>query len=395
MTEKFGLVFYPREYILKDENPVNHFAKGVDHNGNEIVICIRPSDIASGNAKNAATAQTIPSLAEFAETHRRAMKPCHAHPENSPENPCGILLVEQASIEEDLTKRSGKTVYQCAWASVLREDADMPVPLIGKGYLELNFYHLEGELASSLKEDWVQMKRRLANPNIDESEKIIIIQKMEECYNGYINEQGKKFVGVIMEDHKIESCNFATPSEIKERLNKILSFDCPTGTYRGAKIRVRNSNEVKTRASFSVNVGYNSKEKRPESASEAIEKFFKFNKKKITSVCHESNQIDIIPTIRVNCGKLGNDKYSKEIAPQGKFQKIYIDRRFQNTPGNFAQDYNGYLYADVAIRLAEITKTGSGQGNLLLSSIHAFSSPKGNALSIGDNENLKMDFMTQ
>jgi hypothetical protein len=384
MTEKKGgFVFYPREYSINSSEHTEHYAQGVDQNGIQCVVYIHPPEHFLRNAKNASTAQSVPSLAQFSETHRRAQNPCEAHPENAPGNESGVLLIEQLSeAPENLASLHDMPVYLGKWASILSEGSYMPAPLVGKGYLELNFHNKDGEVSEFHRKAWVMLKKGLEAGEIPANKIHETIDTMDQHYNSYIENQMKWFVGVVIQPELTEQLHEPSLASVKESLIKLLSLDAPPGVYRGVMVRIRSGETVSYRSSCSVATQYNYKEKRPQTAEEAVSFFLREYSKHIGSALQRGNTVEFIPTLRVNCGKQGNEKYAKEIGLMGKIQKCYIDKRFHNTPGNLAKKNNGFLFADIAIRLAEINSNNATKGNLLLSSIHAFSAPQGNAMSI-------------
>lgn len=78
------IVFYPRKYNKRGEEAL-HSVQGVDSAGNEINVKLRISSALMSH-------EGCPSIAEFSRTDRKAKMACSASPENSPENPDGILL---------------------------------------------------------------------------------------------------------------------------------------------------------------------------------------------------------------------------------------------------------------------------------------------------------------
>lgn len=377
-----GMVIYPRNYNTDQDDPTRHFVYGVNAQGEECYVAIIPSEQAQQNSRNPSTAQTIPSIAQFAETHRKARMPCAASPDNSPEKPEGVLLFEQIEIDEEKSQSLGKKVVTAKWASVLTEGSDMPAPVIGKGYLEVNFHFKHSDEAKLYQEEWLGLKRRMMQNVIPDGQMLEAQTRMEDLYRNYIANQTVWFVGVVVEHHAIRTLNDITSGGLYQAIMSELEKPAIPGGYRGVTVRARSGDKVSPYQSFSVATQYDYTEKRPKTAKEATDEFFKFNKSKVTTLLNSGATIELMPSMRINCGKRGNDKFSREIQPLGKVQKCYIDKRFQNSPGNFARDLNGYLFSDVAIRLAEINTDRSSIGNLLLSTIHSYSAPQGNMLTM-------------
>jgi len=123
-----------------------------------------------------------------------------------------------------------------------------------------------------------------------------------------------------------------------------------------------------------------------------IDDFLAWDGKKIIRELKSKPQliVEIIPTQRSNCGKIGNDRYNKDLSYLGgsmqipKTLKAYVSSEVYTNPIIDYKKEKKFLYSMIAVRVAEI-HSSKGTGNLLVSAIHAFSAPIGNVFSIDES----------
>lgn len=380
-----GIVFYPREYVL-DDNPDYSYAKGVDELGNPCVIYLNPDEESRSNARDSSTAQTIPSFDDFADTRSRAVRSCYVSKDNGPANPNGILLAEQVIPFKEPYHEHDVPVYSAGWASILRDCDESPKVPMGFGYFEINTHNQAGEAVNEYLQRYKDidddMKAGLIENTIDADE-----EKMN-LYNSIMSLRKKWFIAVIIKHKLIKQVESPSKNSLADAIRPYLSGFTKSGMYGGTIVRVRKDNLVITDLSFQCDMVYDYANSVISDVDSIIDECLKWNLGKILRAVESDPEliVEVIPTQRINCGKLGNEKYGKEIDASGaasKIMKAYLEKEAHNDPFvNFKRDKK-FLYCKVAVRPAEIYK-GPSKGNILVSSIHAFSAPIGNVLSISN-----------
>jgi hypothetical protein len=376
-----GFVFYPRKYHVS-ENPNESYSIGLNHLEIECVVYIQPTDAAREAARTSATAQTIPSIAEFADTGRKAKNPCYCSLDNGPNNPNGMLVIEQASIDTGLSNNhGGLPVYIGRWASVLREATDMPVAPYGPGYFEVGF---SPKIDADMNELLVKYQEVVADiaagnvANLSDAEEFRI-----KLYNRIMSGQKKFFVGVMIKVGEIFILESPTIQSLKDAISPVLQKYTVSGMYGGVMIRIRSGNSVFKNLCFNCNMVYDYKNQRVEDVAKIVGDFAKYNGRKIIDGA-KFGVVEIIPIQRVNCGSMGIDKYSKQFGTNAvpKILKTFVDKKYHNEPLiNYSKE-KAFLFANIAIRLSLIREGRSGANNVLISTLHAYSAPLGNAFTI-------------
>jgi len=387
-----GMVIYPRAYHTDDtsepDNYRSHFIEAVDEANEPCLVYIHPSRDAVFAARNSSTNQTIPLIENLADDRPMAKNPCVAYPENGPDRPEGVLLAEQ--IQETTKKlqalHPGKRVIIAKWASVLSPrvtigmppGSAMPPPVIGKGYLEIGFHPVITDETQALIDTWVAAREE-AGDEPSQAQQDFLIRTAASVYES----RRKWFVATIIKDMMITTIHEPSMDEMKKRGKFFLEKLTEKGRYGGVIFRARRDGVVDSGLSVSCNMQYFYQQKRVKTFEETWEDFAKFQGGKLLAAMGRdpSLVVDVIPVQRINCGKPGNDMYSQDLGPNSKVMRTYVERHFAADPTRNLVRENGFLYADVAIRVAEARKGGS-KGNQLVSAIHAFSAPLGNVLTI-------------
>lgn len=385
---KGGMLFYPRKYVVDEANADLSYASGVDIMGKPMVVHIVPTDQARSNARNSDTAQSIPSFSEFSQTHRKAMHPCFASDDNSYATPAGVLLLEQVTVKMDLSPEHGCRVYNCKWASVLRETDDSPVVPIGYGYLEINCNKKYSDEVNEYINRYMQINADIQSGAIENL--IDADQERMKLHATIMSKKKKWFIAVILKNKELIQLSDVSVNGFKQALAPILTKYTVNGMYGGALIRVRDGNVVLSEISTQCDMAYDYQNKRVKTVDEAIDEFLAWDGRRLISSVKKSPGlliVEIIPTQRINCGKLGNDRYNKDLSYSGsslqvpKTLKVYVSKDAHLDPLADYKKEKRFIYSMIAVRLAEIHK-GEGAGNMLVSAIHAFSSPIGNPFAI-------------
>lgn len=384
-----GFVFYPRAYHIIEESIDDSYAYGVNQNGEECVVHIRPTEGARAAAKNRDTAQTIPTLLEFGDESRRAKNPCIASEDNCKKKPEGVMIVEQTLQEGNMPESGpypGLPIFIARWASVARESSDMPKVPVGPGYIEVGFSHKVDQHVNELMTQYQEIESQVANGIRTD---MIEVEEEKTTLRQQIMAGRKKwFVSVMLRNEEIFPLANLEQETLKSALQGILNKYTMKGMYGGAIVRVREGDVVISEISASCNMMFDYQKKSVKPFEDTFNDFMKFNGNKILRTAKAQNySIDIIPTIRINCGPVGMNKFADQFKGAGvpKVLKTFVDSDFHDKPFANYEREKGFLFAHMAVRLAVIGRGKSGAGNYLMSSVHAYSAPKGNILTLGNN----------
>lgn len=380
-----GMVLYPRHYELNDDHDLS-FVRGVNERNEPCVFYLQPSSAAKDNAKNSETAQSVPKLAEFAETHRRAIRPCFVDDENCPQKPTGILLMEQILPMTNPPHEHDVPVYVARWASVLRESQDMPLAPIGLGFIETTISQKSADNVNELMHQYKELEAAMIAGTVESM--IDADEQKQALYKQIIAGSRKWFVAVMLRPGLTQTLTNISIEGLRAAMTPFLEKYTQRGMYGSCYVRVSRNNIVDTKLSAQCDMQFDYAEKCVASLSDILDNFIKWNSSRIISAARNDNTIiiDIIPAVRINCGKMSNDKYAKELASLGsssKLMKAYIDRSAHGNPfSNFKKECQ-FLFCKMAIRPVELYKNKADAGNILASSIHAYSAPIGNVYCIG------------
>jgi hypothetical protein len=398
--EKTGMVIFPMQYIEND-NYLKAYIIGKTLSGEVIAMFVHPNPDSVKRAENNSSS-TIPLVETFADEGRKARLPCEASEDNSKNSPYGILLCEQVTKgKEFLIELNGEKIsvqaYKCVWASVLREDDEMPKPAIGLGYVEVGYAYGDKESSQSFQSIQNQIKEYFEinnNPNISPLDKASVLQRKYE----EITVNRKKMFAAVSIKHReiVENVQTYDMASFRQLIEKLAYKWCGNGRYGMVTIRVRNGNTILSKASTRFVTGYNYKEKRILTNDENWDGFMKYEMKHLSKWLNRNDiSIDLIPAQRINYAYHGMEKCSKDfcqLSPHGalkpatKMMKLYIDKDFHFRPDIDLVRNNGFLASWVGVRMAEVRQKKSKQGgqekNEIASSIHAFSKVFGNALEV-------------
>lgn len=379
------MIIYPREYFVNEDNEFQSHVAALNHLGELCTVFIEPTDENRRKAADSTSAETVPSLSVYAETGRRAIRPCIATPDNGPDNACGIFVLEQVTYDADRSQAFGMPVYSGKWASVLREADDVPNCLVGKGYLEMGFKRSLSPEASDMLLEYKELDLRKQSGALSPIE----CQELKEGLAAKIMASRQKwFVAVLIKHHETLRLPSVSQITLDAALRPGLTKYTHDGMYGGALIRARRGKVVLSKLSGYCNMQFDYESRTVKSFEDVFADFMKYTGARLIRAKQQDPEIvvEVIPVQRVNCGKPGNDKFSKDVcAPlYGKASKVlntYIDRRVHTDPEAKYLVEKPFLYADIAIRLAE-AKEKKSKGNCLVSSVHAFSAPYGNAFCL-------------
>ena len=394
---KGGMVFYPRSYHLTDDLNTS-YAIGVNHKDQLFAALIIPAEANQIAASKGNTAQTIPTFSEFAEVGRKAQNPCYCSPDNSPKNPCGVMVLEQIKHDPERTKSgnfNGLHVYVAKWASVVREADDMPRSPVGPGYVEVGFTKSTDPQVNELLTQYDEVNVMLENNEINALD---AEDKKDSLYKQIVKAQRKWFTTVMLRHKEIFLFEDPTPKNIRMYAYSLLLKYTKKGMYGGVIFRVRDGKNIIGTLTRICNMGFDYKNRSVQNLDDILNDFMKYSGNKISKEVIEKGYIlEAIPTIRINCGPRGVDKFSKEFTSSGtpKVMKTYVAKEFHNNPNVNIINGHGFLFADIAVRLYEVPEHKKDAGNLLVSTVHAFSAPKGNSLTIDESGESVYYFKTE
>lgn len=384
-----GIVLYPLVYNLDtdDQDKSNIICRGIDNKIYQFFL----NPPASAREKAARDKSfSIPKIAKFAESHKKAVNPCMASLDNGRDKPNGIFIGEQitqkGTAEVDLGGVAVQAqVIEGSWASVIRDAHDGFRAPIGYGYLETNFHSKLSPQGNEYLLRYKEIKEILLNPDSAPGADLIDLTSEKATLAGLINAERRKwFVGVLVHCQRTETLQPENISQLRDSVQKYLVGLTKTGLYGGVIIRPHKNNVVHTALCKTYEHKYNYTEKKVEDINVVMDDFMKFyGNKLIREAQSKQLLVDIIPVERFNCGGPGNDRYSNDVnSASSKIMKTFVDKDLHDDPEANIKGKCGFLYAKVAMRLAT---TVDGTQNLLLSALHAFSRPMGSILSIGRN----------
>lgn len=387
-----GFVGYPQRYEL-GEGQTKSFIHGVDQSGQSFMLELRIPERFIEEAKKK-TDVSIPEVAALAETHRRARNPCYAAEDNGPSTPTGgAFLAEQVELVD-----ASKNHYAAKWLSILREDENSPLHKIGFGYMEINGKPNNTPEAEEKKLRLIELNTAYAqtmkeNPDAESIMGISVLefaQERDQLALALYEMQQQWFIGVDVQFDRLESMDMQNELNAKQQVVNSISNNSVNGMYGGVLLRpIKVENGLRTVVVDSVrqlNHQYDYRAKCVPTVDALWQTFIeKGGSGWLKAMRSKGYEVEIIPCQRVNCGKVSNEKYAKEMRKGfSKQLKAFVDTRFHHAPYvNFAQQ-NAYLVCPVAMRNAE-TRKSDFNGNILLSSIHAFGKAVGNVLEIDKN----------
>lgn len=373
-TPLHGFVFYPRSYVLSDQDPDKSYVDGVDSQGAERRVYLNPDDRSRENARQG-TAETIPMLDRFAQTDRRAKNPCFASADNGPESPDGVFLIEQAQFRED-------GVVEARWASVLSESSDTPPPAVGIGGLEVHYHPRPSEETAGLLSQYRALE---GASGVD------AIVERSQLHNKILESRRMWAIVSLIKPElaaPLGPSKNLTLDDLHHAANPFLDRYTKEGHYGGVWFRVRQGSVIDPAASVMANRQFDYKSRAVQTLDQVWEGFDRFQAGALKRALRMPGvEIDVIPMERINAGKAGNDKFKKGWAATDsggtpKLQKLFVDQSHYLNPLMDPVKANAQLVAHIAVRRAKIY-SGETKGNCLVSSVHAFSRPLGHPLEIG------------
>lgn len=381
-----GVVFYPREYRVH-ESIDDSYIIGVNQLNEPCVAYVRPTIAAREAAGRGATAQTIPTVALFSETDRRAANPCFVSPDNCPSNPEGILLLEQVMIDKSLSGLHGELpVYVAQWASVLRDESSSPMPLVAPGYMEIGFKNFIDDGLRDLIHQYKILSSAISSGNVDSP--IDADTELQSLRRDIMLSREKFFVCVLMACRQIRSYQQPSIQDLSGTITKMLTHYTRNGMYSSVLVRVRVNNTVIRKHCFTCTSSFDYKAKTVVPIEKTVSDFLRKNFGSIRAGSQLDGAIvELIPSQRVNCGNRGRDKYSKQFETLGvpKIVKTFVEKEYQQDPLCDYVRNNCFMFCNVAARLSLVRNGRSGAGNFLLSTAHAFSAPLGNPFTINSS----------
>ncbi len=376
-----GFVFYPHQYFISD-SPATSYAVGVTQGGHFCRVFLDISEDVRDRAKVQNTASDLPGFALFSETHKKARRACFASPDNSSKKPNGILLIEQV---ERTPSFDDVPTYTGKWASVLQEDDSEPKasPHIGRGYLEVSF---NTNLKGDIQEHIYRYKNIIASlENNTVQDHLAARQEIRDLYAVITSSRKNIFAACMIKNEEMVYIDSFSPDYVKDIIRPLLLKYTHDGMYGAVMFRVRDGSNVISESCCQCQMSLDYTAMQVKDVNLVMNDFLKFNTKRIMMAfnAYPNSVIDIIPVQKINCGPKGNSKYSIEIesGPDCKLLKTFVESESRSNPLISFVRENKFLFANVAAKTALIYGGGSS-GNVLLSTIHAFSKPKGNAFSI-------------
>lgn len=361
-----NVIFYPRRYVIDENNPNLSYVEGVSQKGVLFTMRLELNNAYLESIKGDSD-KTPPTLENFARTDRAAKTPCFASENNGPDSDKreGVLLFSRVFPTDD------KNVFVAGWAVALAYDSSSPEPLYGFGRMEIENTPIRFETPEvvSLHNEILNLTKMLetADNKFDLQSHII---KLKQDLD---SKRKMRFRAVV---DKLSETEVISPSGERFQAEHLhtrvfCAFDKYTtndGRYGGVTVRVRRDQVVLKDLSFSlfqyfVNNGVSEPDR-------VWGEFLKF--KRGASILNKISKdpsliVELIPSQRINCGPKGNALY-KKASELSELRLTYTDSRDENISIN----------ATIAARLAP-TRKGH---NLILSSIFATTSPIGNVLSM-------------
>ena len=355
-----SLVLYPRRYVCEGDDHRKHYVEGVDRAGRPCRGFLRITPQARGLAQS--KKMSLPSMALLSDTRITAQNPCRASEGNGRESPNGVLLLEQCELV-DKEKRE----YSAGWASVLRrqEDPSQPLPMFGHGYVEMRqFLGRNGKDDKDLQE----LLRRAGEPGLNDDERAAL------CADIY--PKIKLAFSALFLSYP-DAMPMRSLSEVREFAVHCMEMGTSLGGSGGALVRVRRGQTVSALQSRLIERQYGFREKRMLSTGECwrMQSGDWRDADRLFATC----EVDCIPTLRVNCGPQGNQRYGRDAAlseSAPKIEKIWLEREFRRRPSLKPPKFP-HLATRLAVRTA-YTK----EGNCIVSAAHVCGMPIGNALSL-------------
>lgn len=409
-ADPLNKIFYPREYVIDEANLENSYVRGVTFLGNEAVVYLRLKDsdrmaISEDNAK------TEPSILDFAETRPNATRKCLASADNSPENPCGVLMIEQVQLmsEPPANHPEGVMIASAHWMSILQEQ-NYNHASVGMGYVEVAFSpRMDPELRKKIGR-YHALHQKFLNPPEDEHV-LDLEQQLETLQKEIIGDRKMFLTGVNMKPEQTISINLGNELGVnaKERLEKFkdllrgpLESMTEKGRYGGAIVRLRRGNDVSGNVFDVINMRYDGQTKGVKPFDEVMTEFAKFGNRDLVKAISTNKSpdtkpvspitLDIIPCQRTNLGQKSYPRIVNDILKLGssKLLKTYVDENSHRLVGIEDLNKKGAYIANVlCTRNAEAVKVG--RGNVLASSFHSASGPLCNSLLLNqENKQLNL-----
>lgn len=386
-----GMVTFPIEYV-NNQDYRQAYMLARDLSNNVIKVHIVPKDDLVQRAKGS-NSHSVPLISEFSKTGRKALKSCIAKPENSKNNPVGILLCEQV-VPVGQTQHNGQTynTFEAKWASNLRIDEAEPTPGIGLGFFEVAYTYPKSDPSRSYNavqqmiRGFLEKKNSPAMNPLDATS--ILTQEAEKIFHT----RAKRYSAIVLKHREIiENIQVGTPNELRSILEQAVSKYTQDGRYGVALIRVRRGNVVHTQASTRYVQDYNYQEGRVRNNDENWANFRKYEAQKLFPFIKDGQySVDIIPAQRIYFGPQGVSRYDKEFMPvsqngvtnpPSKMMKQFVDKLYHHDPSVDLVANQGFLASFVGVRIARI-EDGASFGNEIASSIHSFSKVVAPAIAI-------------
>lgn len=378
MRDCDGFIFYPKKYIIDDSVSHKSYSEGVDALGRPCTVYLEPE-------KNGNTAKHLysPSFSVFADRRVNAQNPCFASEDNSPSSPDGILLIERPICTDEKM-----LVFIGRWANVLKPYRDHIRPALGIGFLDISMSKKIEPHLSRVVEEYKQLTKSYELASIDSRPHIEkkILKSVEIIRSG----RRKWFSANIVKYEEAITLDILNRHAVSELLGLFLKKYLLRGVYSGVLFRVRNDmNIIETKQSFCVNVQYDYTLSKPKTVEDTVGEFNRYRANKLFKFLQHnpSYVLDMIPLIRINFGTTGNECLNRDVAgtPEGIIPKVYstfVEKCFLKSPLACLNSNKAFLASNIAVRTA-LVHQGDGKGNILASSIHAYSSQYGNPFELG------------
>lgn len=369
-----GFIFYPREYHIVEGDLHKSYAIGLSEGGKECVAFIHPEEHHLEAARKYSD-KRVPSFEDFYESE----PPCEAYPDNGPDNPRSMILLEQATPGSVDGLQDPRPVMIAKWASIIKLNDRAIMPPVGYGYLEINVNAGKSEESQYILNQIKDIQSQIDSGQGDSLE--LEAQRDKMISDLYLN--SSCFFSAVMLVYK-HIISIDSREGLQEALSKCYQRFNHDGRFAGALVRVRDESNVYLDQCSTYEVRYDSKAGGVESFDESFNRFMRFGGNKSLQAAQLPGRVlEVIPAQRLNCGPLGNGRYQKDLAqgPSSKMMKTYVERDYYCKPYINLKNEKAFLYSRLALRIAK-AKKGAGKGNHLVSSVHAYMKPRGNPFQI-------------
>lgn len=367
-----NIVVYPRKYRIDPNDDSNSYVEGVGSKGDNFRMYLKLSPFYKKSLSQSNEKKVPPRLCDYARTGRSAPKSCIASEDNGPhQNREGVLLFSR------VFPIKGTPNFSAGWCVILARDRMDPDPVFGIGRMEFDFGNsrFDTEETQSAKRLVRNLRTKLLKLDKEHEDYLSTEYELEQAEEALREIRPVRFKGVVDALNDIRTVKpqgmpislDKTKSEILDVLGKYTTSD---GRYGGCLLRtISEDGTVSVKKCAKLTLRYIKEKESAMTPPEALSEFMKFGAKRVLSGSAKNDTVQIMPFQQINCGPLGNSEYKKS-GPFRTLSRVYLNKE-QTLSCN----------CRIAIRCIE----APSNGNLLLGSIYATSSPIGNVLSLNED----------